>query len=301
MNPRFFRLILALVSGAFVASEARAKGLHREMTAVYSVTQPGYERERMNSGQFVQETYVFGEGDFDGAAGADPSFGRLTFMDIARMLREPLADQNYVNSLDPEATDILIMVHWGSTRVDTNLAFGGAAGYRETNYTSDDGPGSSTSGSAAGSGSNGRSAPGNIETYLAMAKIHDEQRTQSIRLNAKKLGFYEEILETAHYPDWHSMYEQRRELLDEIEDPRYFVVLLAYDFQELYKNKEKKLLWETRFSLRSRGQWFDVALPSMAKYASQYFGQTTKGLNRARIPIGEVEIGEATVVEGDLE
>ena len=35
----------------------------------------------------------------------------------------------------------------------------------------------------------------------------------------------------------------------EIESPRYFVVLMAYDFQLMWKEKKHKLLWETRFSI----------------------------------------------------
>jgi len=81
------------------------------------------------------------------------------------------------------------------------------------------------------------------------------------------------------------------DLVKEIEDNRYFVVLMAYDFQLMWKHKEHKLLWETRFSIDERHNEFSKALPVMAMYASRYFGQDSKGLLRTQVPAGRVEIG----------
>ena len=78
----------------------------------------------------------------------------------------------------------------------------------------------------------------------------------------------------------------------EIENNRYFVVLMAYDFQLLWTKKQHKLLWETRFSINEGHNQFDVALPVMAADASKYFGGNTKGMVRKEIRQGQVEIGE---------
>jgi hypothetical protein len=85
---------------------------------------------------------------------------------------------------------------------------------------------------------------------------------------------------------------RRDELISEIEENRYFVVLMAYDFQLMWKQKKHKLLWETRFSISERRNQFDKALPVMAQYASRYFGRDSRGLMRTRVPEGRVEIGE---------
>ena len=45
------------------------------------------------------------------------------------------------------------------------------------------------------------------------------------------------------------MEHRRTDLFQEIEQQRYFVVLMAYDFQLMWKAKKHKLLWETRFSV----------------------------------------------------
>lgn len=90
--------------------------------------------------------------------------------------------------------------------------------------------------------------------------------------------------------------EQRTEVA-EIEENRYFVVLMAYDFQLLWKQKKRKLLWETRFSINERHNQFDKALPLMAQYAARFFGQPSDGLVKARLQEGRVEIGDPTLIE----
>jgi len=84
---------------------------------------------------------------------------------------------------------------------------------------------------------------------------------------------------------------------DDLLHNRYFVVLMAYDFQLLRKQGEAKLLWNTRFSLRQIGHNFRLNLPAMAQYASRYFGQDTNGLVYKQVPEGRVEVGEPTIVE----
>jgi hypothetical protein len=83
-------------------------------------------------------------------------------------------------------------------------------------------------------------------------------------------------------------------LISEIESNRYFVVMMAYDFQMLRKRNKRKMLWQTRFSIEDLHNHFDKALPAMAQYASRYFGQDSHGLLRKHVPEGQVEVGEPT-------
>ena len=82
------------------------------------------------------------------------------------------------------------------------------------------------------------------------------------------------------------------DLMDEIEDNRYFVVLMAYDFQLTWKQKKHKLLWETRFSISAHRHDFAKELEAMSGYASRFFGQETHGVLRQPLPEGTVEFGE---------
>jgi hypothetical protein len=85
-------------------------------------------------------------------------------------------------------------------------------------------------------------------------------------------------------------------MIDEVEESRYYVVLLAYDFQILRKSKERKLLWETRFSIPERGNDFSKELEAMAKSAARYFGRDSQGLLRKPLPKTSVKLGELQVI-----
>jgi hypothetical protein len=85
---------------------------------------------------------------------------------------------------------------------------------------------------------------------------------------------------------------EKNDQVAEIEENRYFVVLMAYDFQLMWKQKKHKLLWETRFSIDQRHNAFDKALPFLARYAAQYFGRATDGILRTQVQNGRVDIGD---------
>jgi hypothetical protein len=90
------------------------------------------------------------------------------------------------------------------------------------------------------------------------------------------------------------------QMMDALEVNRYFVILRAFDFQSSLKMKKTKLLWETRFSINQRRNAFDEALPLMAQYASQCFGQDSRGLLLARVADGKVLVGDVTSL-GEVE
>ena len=121
--------------------------------------------------------------------------------------------------------------------------------------------------------------------------IANRQRDQLNMDNAKVLGYLPDLVKMVDYKGSPRNF-RRQELLDDVEENRYFVVLLAYDFQTLWKNKQRKLLWETRFSIRERGNDFGKELETMAHYASRFFGKDSDGLVRKPLPEVRIIIGE---------
>jgi hypothetical protein len=89
-------------------------------------------------------------------------------------------------------------------------------------------------------------------------------------------------------------------VVEEVAESRYYVVLLAYDFQILSKTKQRKLIWETRFSIRERHNEFGKQLAGMALTASRYFGQESDGIRRKPLLNGRVELGETKTL-GEVE
>jgi transcription elongation GreA/GreB family factor len=105
-----------------------------------------------------------------------------------------------------------------------------------------------------------------------------------------------------------SLEKERRQLMpttaeiamsSELNEERYFVILMAYDnAQARAKDQKPKPLWITRLSVRSPGNNFAEALPTMAKVGADLFGQQHDDLVRVRTPTqrGSVKLGELEVL-----
>jgi hypothetical protein len=272
------------------------------IVAVYSSVSPAYVRTALPGGSFKPETYAFGEGGDWGGPMNDATIDKLRFLDIAHLIAPSLAAQNYLpsTSKDPDKTDLLIMVYWGTTS-GTN----GAASSPEyqTAQALIPPPLSIPPPAAANAGGPSATAAGSseqqqyavlsaardsaLEQSWTMIHMANQQRDRQNLNNAVVLGYLPEMKRVADYK-MTALHLVQQDIVDDVEENRYFVVLLAYDFQTLWKQKQRKLLWETRFSLPERHNDFGKELGTMAQYASRYFGKDSDGLIRQ--PLREVRI-----------
>lgn len=257
-------LLVGCSIGFILRSAATGSQDPNDVAAVSSKVSRDYVRTKLPDGLFQPEYYAFGKGGAWSSANADASIDKLSFWDVARTLAAPLASENYVSTKDPSAARLLIMVYWGKTRTPEDAGLGDQL----VELT--------------------QISPIGLDAAISAAKIVEKDD----KLNALMLGYDSWWDATQGDHRGTALGLRRQDLIDEMEQNRYFVVLMAYDFQLLWKEKKHKLLWETRFSIRERNHQFDRDLPSMAQYASQYFGQDSHGLVRKPIPEGDVNIGE---------
>jgi hypothetical protein len=317
--PRAARILLSLAAGSALFSGFRTAARAAEgaefITAVSSTTSKDYVRAKLPDGSFQQEDYSFGKGGKWRGASDDPSIDKLEFLDVARVIAVPLAEQKYFPAKDPNKTRLVIMVYWGTTqvadRIDSSEAF---VEYQDIrNQIGEDQPPpnpqtqrvtADANPSSMNDAPHGDNAQMNeMDDSLTLMNMENANRTRIDARNAKMLGYntYDNsgLVGTdrgvwlGHTP----LANTQHDLTAEIEKSRYFVVLMAYDFQIMWKQKKHKLLWETRFSIDQPHNDFTKALPAMAKYASRYFGQNSHGLIREPLREGDVQIGEPTLVE----
>jgi hypothetical protein len=285
-----------------------------EITAVAARVSDDYVRTPQADGSYPVEYYAFGNGGHYGGQMVDESVDKLKFLDVAHMIANPLAAQNYMPARDPAKTRLLIMVYWGLSFVPG--AVSGSSGYSEfadeqastaqsvsmakvaaSNAISQVPGGfhSSGSGSAANSAGLRDDQLADMSSQLTMLAMVNKQRDLTDFMTARLLGYdYDPNVGTEYgnYVRGTALGVKRDDIFNEIEANRYFVVLMAYDFQLMLKQKKHKLLWETRFSIRQSHHQFDRDLPAMARFASRYFGQDSHGLVRKPVPLGTVTIGD---------
>ncbi|MCB1123651.1 MAG: hypothetical protein KJT03_19010, partial [Verrucomicrobiae bacterium] len=85
-------------------------------------------------------------------------------------------------------------------------------------------------------------------------------------------------------------------------EARYFVVVMAYDYQLFRKKGTRKLLWSTRYNIRTSGQSFETAIKEMNEIGSSYFGKNFEKLMRKRQDDdSKVEIGDIEVLKTEEE
>jgi hypothetical protein len=268
---------------------------NNDITAVTSRKNSSYIRIQLPNGTYVPETYVFGPGGVWEGEKVDATIDRLTFSDVAHMMAGPLAGQNYIPGKDPGTTKLLIMVYWGTSHGTEHASE--SNGYQNLSKANEAVDRAQMAVHASSAGKDGarsmqqlHAAQDDMTTSIAAVAAENHARNQSDYLNVNMLGYDSWWDATQKYVGTPLDF-RRDDLLGEIEEDRYFVVLMAYDFQQLWWKKKHRLLWETRFSIRERHHAFDQDLPSMAQYASTYFGQDSHGLVHKEVPMGHVDIG----------
>ncbi len=302
-------VVLSAAVALFAEAAAAQSSDRADVIAVYSSVSPDYVRTTLPDGKLKPEPFAFAEGGRLGSPMADPSVDKLGLADVARLIAPALAEQSYVSASDPKQTRLLIVVYWGSTArssllPESQLAEGhGLAAVRASPVYSPNG-----TNDGHGSGDPEMSAVAYqgairqlereanedaIDSGLAAEDAANQNHDQLDRQDASLLG-YLPTLTAAHGGAGTAQAMRRQDLIDELDAGRYFVVLLAYDFQRLLLHKQRKILWETRFSIREHGHEFDRDLAAMAKNASRYFGRDSKGLRRdtydAHVIIGPLKV-----------
>jgi hypothetical protein len=311
-RPGRLLFLPAVVAGYLVVGSPPANGDETsEVVAVYASTSPAYVRKTDPGGGFRNETYAFGEGGQLDGAQRGPASDPLRFVDIARSIAPALAAHHYqpCDQAQPSRTDLLIMVYWGTTvgtsRTSSEAEYALASELEPPPMAASPPPPTGQGGTAMVSdpSTSGRNSEGAmrfatkvandalLQQSLTLTTIANNKRDRQDYANAAILGYLPE-LQRVRGLTLTSLNQRRQDVIDEVEDSRYYVVLMAYDFQSLLQRKERKLLWETRFSIRRRRHDFGRELAAMSASASRFFGRNSDGLVRTPMPTGRVEIGE---------
>jgi hypothetical protein len=260
-------------------------------TAVHSRVSSGYKRERLADGAFKPEFYALANGGRIAGTGSDLTVDRVTYPEVATIAMRLLAGQNYRYAQSADQASLMIVLHWGATiafnRGDYSTRVGSAASAMADLKSLGGGPGTAPSNDPA------VVAAGEVfEGEMLKLAMENRVRDQINLPNAKLLGYLDEINDADGIQRYAGGGDRYNDLIADIEESRYYIVVSAYDFNELVRNGKKKLHWVTRVSVRSPGNRFDDSFAAMLKGASKYFGQDSGRLVRGEESKGAVELGE---------
>ena len=278
--------------------------------SVSSAAAKNYRRVKQADGSYQPENYVIANGGQFPGTTRDESFDRITYPQVAGIVAQHLAAQNYF--LAPKVRDatLLIAIYWGETIPfnDTNYdrAVNNAAvainNYQASRPSQPSLAARINGNSALKSGADAGGDVGAVEFSMAQVEMENRQRDMSNLDNAKLLGYVDAINERREIPPWADVAGLVREMESDVEESRYYVVVAAYDFTAMKERNRKELRWVTRISVGSQGNAFNERIAQMVASAADSFGQRG-GLRRrhfgdAKVILGETKFhGEATAAD----
>jgi hypothetical protein len=277
------------------------------VTAVYSSVHNGYHREKQPDGTYKREYYALAQGQYHPAGGKDDSIDKVPFPPLAGLMAQYLANKNYYLAPDAKSAELLLVLSWGTTApLDDGTYRMGLTNMLDSLNARNAAEGAYRNSIADGTG--GRGADGiqspeatvrdaardDFEGQIYQMQLFEGMRRKANEENARILGYAAEVNYTDTPARFGGAGAAYNDLISDLEDERYYVVISAYDFKTAKETGKRKLLWATRVSIRAQGNRFDQSVSYMMSKASRYFGQNTGRLIR-QYNEGVVNIGEMKV------
>lgn len=235
-------------------------------------------------------TYQFMEGRRYMGKSLDNSLEAMTFVDLATDLAQHLAKQEFYPHPEMGKGELLMVVNYGVTDYEEDMMEILGITSEESILGQDVSQVNVSSASAADI----TALLDVIDTIAGTSSLTDGLNSGN-SMSKKEKAWMLGIDDIPEKPDYLSEGNEYEEMLRE---SRYFVVLLAYDYQLLTKTGEKKLLWSTRYNIRTAGQSYETAIKEMNVVAGDYFGKNFKNLTRKRLDDeSRVQVGEIEVID----
>jgi hypothetical protein len=305
----FSRYFIIWVS--FFSAHAALASSDSLVTAVYSKANNGYQRQKLADGSFKREYYALAKGMYVPGIGADHSIDGVKFPQVAKLVAQFLALENYYFAPDTKSADLLLRITWGKTAPfnDTTYRTNADAFFSSANTLA----GANAVVKASENAREQQRTPDGIQTparavrdaardqfegeMLKLAMFGDA-RMQANEANARLLGYVDELNKRDAPSRFGGAGEAYNDLWDDLENERYYVIVAAYDFRAMAEKKgaDPKMLWSTRVSIRAQGNRFNETLAAMLKRGAPYFGENSGGLIRKYEPDTKVELGDLKMV-----
>jgi hypothetical protein len=299
---KFHPLLVTTVAALSLASVKMQAAKDSIVTSVFSSTMNGYKRVLDADGEPKPEFYAIANGRYLPGALKDRSIDDVKFPSIAGLVAEHLAKQKYFLAHDSKSAQLLLMITWGTTvphhdgvyRAGMDDFFNSMNLATATTAAAADTP-PSIEGIQSPESAIAAAANSEFEGQMLRMAMFEDMRMRSNEHNARLLGYMDEINYRNNPSRFAGAGSAFQDLITDIENERYFVIISAFDFKAAAKDNTVKPLWVTRVSIQKDGNRFDKALAAMVSRASDYFGSESKRLVR-QYREGEVTFGELKLI-----
>ncbi len=308
MHRRGIAILLGLACSTLVAKD-------RLQVSVFSDAARDYERSYHADGSPVPERYAIAFGGTVSGTTWGPTQKREDFPELATVIAEHLAEEGYYFAESQDQADLMLVIHWGATNAFNAINYGeginrAGEALNQLNSVRAAAPtveitaptglgGAANTDSTLAAALNAQlesNAQAQFDSAMMSLEMEDRRRNRALAENAEIIGYTSTLVDKNRIPGTLGRQIQT-ELRAEVEDPRYYVVVTAYDFDTLVKQNERKLRWITRMSIRVRGNDFMDRVDEMVARAGDFFGRDSGRLIRDYE--GSVDIGELQVVGTD--
>jgi hypothetical protein len=305
-TKRSTSVAFTVLSGLLLLPAAsRAEDDYSVLTSVYAKTSNTYQRQKDADGKWVREYYALVNGGPAEGTTKDNAQSRVPFVAIATVLAQHLARQGYFPATDPDKVDLLIQVNWGRTMpLDDHIyrdtldhavvsmnqfKAKSAAAVASRAAVSAQGAGEIASLTGTAEEHEAWAAESYMESDMIVQGMLNRSRDKANARTGYLLGYMADI-NKADGPQRYAGGNLYNDLLADIEEPRYYVVLSAYDFTRTVRQQKPTIQWVTRMSMRAPGNSFAEKAAAMIAYSSTRFGQDTDGLERKLYPQYKVNL-----------
>jgi hypothetical protein len=299
------RLIGVLTSLLVLAPLGRANDDYSVLTSVMAKTAKDYKRVKGPDGKWEREYYTLVNGGPAEGTIRDSAQGRVPFVALATVLAQHLARQGYYPAANAEQVDHLLVVNWGQTRPFADAVYRDGldnvvdamnmmALKNQASLAANANAGTQTQSEMTLTGSvedmEAEAADSYLQNAMIIQDMNNRARNQSNARTAHLLGYMGNINQADGPQRYAGGGDLYNELVADIEEARYYIILSAYDFERTVRQQRPKLQWVTRMSMRAPGNSFAEKAAAMIAYSSSRFGQNTGGLERKLYPQYKVNL-----------
>lgn len=295
-------LVSVVLAGLVIVAPLARASNDSLVTAVFSKVSNGYHRQKQADGSFKREYYAIGRGTYVPGVSSDRSIDAVRFPQVAKLVAQFLAVQNYYFAEKPHDPEMVLEITWGRTtpfndsvsRTQTDAFFSAANSYKAARTAATNSP-RTNDGIQSTASALADAARDEFEGELFQMQVSQDAKRKAVEHNARVLGYVEEI----NYRDNPSRFAGAGtafdDLVSDVESERYYVIISAYDYRAAADGKTKPL-WVTRVSVQKQGNKFNETLAAMLAQASRYFGQDSGRLVRQYQPEGKIKLGELKIL-----